>query len=84
MIADVQPLQTEGKKKMSLINKVGLIGVIGLFSIPFVIGPIFLLFDDDGSIPPEDPQVVFMLYSMGFFGFLCVLWVIAQYRKDNK
>lgn len=84
VIADVQPLQTEGKKKMSLINKVGLIGVIGLFSIPFVIGPIFLLFDDDGSIPPEDPQVVFMLYSMGFFGFLCVLWVIAQYRKDNK
>ena len=84
VIADVQPLQTEKKKKMSLINKIGLIGVIGLFSIPFVIGPIFLLFDDDGSIPPEDPQVVFMLYSMGFFGFLCVLWVIAQYIKNKK
>ena len=84
VIAGVQPLQTEKKKKMSLINKIGLTGVIGLFSIPFVVGPIFLFFDDDGSIPPEDPQVVFMLYSMGFFGFLCVLWVIAQYIKGKK
>lgn len=84
VIADVQPLQEEKKKKMSLINKIGLIGVIGLFSIPFVVGPIFLLFDDDGSIPPEDPQSIFMLYSMGFFGFLCVLWVITQYIKNKK
>ena len=84
VIADVQPLQEEKKKKMSLINKIGLIGVIGLFSIPFVVGPIFLLFDDDGSITPEDPQSIFMLYSMGFFGFLCVLWIIAQYIKNKK
>ena len=75
VIADVQPLQTEGKK-MSFKNKMGLIGVIGLFATPFTIGAILLLLDDDGTIPADDPRSIFLLSLMGFFGFLCFIWFV--------
>ncbi len=77
IIGDENSIQIKETNKKSLIDKIGLIGVIGLFSVPFVIGPVLLLFDDDGNIPPEDPRCLFIIYSMVFFGFLIFIWFIA-------
>ena len=85
VIREEGSIHVEEKKKKSLIDRIGLIGLTLLFGFPFVYGPIILLFDDDGSIPPEDPSVVFMLYAMGLGGCLILIWILWKiYADKNK
>ena len=69
--------------KMSFRDKIGLIGAILLFGTPFTYGFIILALDDDGSIPPDDPKCLFMLYSMGFGALLIFIWFILL-NINNK
>ena len=79
-IIENKPVQTE---KMSLINKIGLAGLIGLLGTPIVIGSILLLLDDDGSIPFDDPRCIFMLCLMGVSAVLIVIWGIVNYIQNK-
>ena len=68
------------------INKIGKAGLIGVFGIPFIIGPILLSFDDNGHIPSDDSRVAFILWSMGISGLLILIWIIATsiYEKTKR
>lgn len=79
----VKPIKKENNKNMSFVDRLGLIGLIGLISTPLTIGVIMLLIDDDGSIPADDPRSVFMLYLMGFFGLLIVVWFIWKFIQNK-
>lgn len=85
VIKEEGSIHVEEKKKKSLIDRIGLIGLTLLFGFPFVYGPIILLFDDDGSIPPEDPSVAIMFYAMGLGGCLILIWILWKiYADKNK
>ena len=75
--------RSKGQAKNALINKIGLIGLIGLLGGFFVMG-IFLLFDDDGSIPLDDPRAKYIWICFGSIMvsiILCLVWIFNENKR---
>lgn len=79
----IEEKKTIEERKTSLTDKIGLAGAILLFGTPFTYGLIILALDDNGSIPLDDPQVLFMLYIMGVGALLIFVWFILVNIKQK-
>ena len=74
VIVDTKSIQKEKRKKMSIVQKTGLLGVIGFFIVPLVICPIMLV--NNGEISENNPLFQLMIGLMGVFGFLIIIYLV--------